>query len=544
MSIAGGNYGAFRALPNMNPFGNLRGAGMGDVQNALGQLPISGTMKSAVLSSKAIEGKLPGILEKVLGQQGVGGETPSGIDVSNALVKELGQFNLPEEMQNQLHEIVQSFFGEGGAKGGFDPQNISKLSDKIQGAFSSSVKAAEDVYKAMYDIRSEFLKSLEEISKISVGLVAEGAQTKRNFAEIGLRKHAAFVGTQPTLGQTYRPFQAEAGALLGAGMGRNVPIGMQHGAGSVGAAFNEYNKLTGIINTANTQMTKFGTGTEGGMAAASTLAEATSRQDVLAQYLKLMSTDTTRLVGIEGQLLQIENRREAAKGGLSDLMGSNPLQRMKMVQQLMPVLEFQATGRMPQTQAGLQNYTAGLGILQKYMDKDKFDELETRGQRAWVGGLGVQGLTPNGGIMAAINPRGQLPIEKKLDQEWNFVVEGVKEAFDKLSKIKVKELSFAADVVYLQYQTAEGAINREIPKFGAIQEKQNEATRANVPQEIRIGGNIGLNITGLDAMVGLEPGINALVIKLVNNAIAKHIDLNTGETKPGNPNTVQWNGGK
>jgi hypothetical protein len=260
------------------------------------------------------------------------------------------------------------------------------------------------------------------------------------------------------------------------------------------------------------------------------LAQVEGQQQALNEYLKLMRDDTSKLVTIENQMLQLESRRQSAQSGLRALATSSPLERMKMIQQLTPLLKFQATGEMPTNMREMQNLFGGLDIMKNFMTPEQFDEWNTRALGGFVDATGFRSSNPNSPITLGTTQRGGTQAEQTLQSEWQSVISGMKAAAEALRNIQANTINMAANTVILQYNAQADAINKEIPKFGAVQEAQ----RTVAVHEVEMKGGVEIVVHGMDFMSGLEGEFKRIANVMINQALNQHIDFNTGETKGGN----------
>lgn len=522
---AGGDYLSMGELPNMNVFKNLSGAAMSDIQGVLGGMPVSQTMKDSVIASKVIGANLPDILSEALSQDLAAGKVRSPEIVRKRLLEDPRVGGLDPQILDKVLKPIDDFFGANDAKGGTDFGKIDTLTKEIQSGLDASVKASSDIYDAMYSIRSEFLKSWESIQRMRTGMVMEEAKSGRSFAELENKRYQLFTGKQLTLGQGYAPFNTEANKLLSTGMGGNVNVA--HGAGSVQMAAG---RMAQLDKQAMDLRQRIAVGGDVG-GSTQKLAQVEGQQQALNEYLKLMRDDTSKLVTIENQMLQLESRRESAKSGLQALATSSPLERMKMIQQLTPLLKFQATGEMPTNMRGMQNMFGGLDIMKNFMAPEQWDEWRTKALGGFVDSTGFRTNNPNSPIALGTTQRGGTQAEQILQSEWQAAISGMKAAAEALRSIQANTIRLTADTVIFQYNAQADAINKEIPKFGAVQEAQ----RTVAVHEVQMKGNMEIKVHGMEFVQELEPTIRKIAANMINQALNQHIDFNTGETKGGKP---------
>jgi TP901 family phage tail tape measure protein len=550
--MSGGATIEKQTAPNI--FGNLRAfstdeisGGFDNLRSQLGSSTTLDNLQSSVMISESMRRQLPEMLNKAKKMPRLPGDQEMSAQdwLTSELSGNRGDNNFGfnkagtagESIREQALESMKKIFGDteqGGMK-------LSQMSDKkmrdyidqlTQDLSGGSAKATKETWDKLVETNNQYIEAVTSAIGPLHEVSSKNAEMAAGIAEYNNQVQVLFGQRKElTLGERLAPTESRLRSLLkpgkqeewswGAKRNQRAITGFKGDVSDVGAIQRNMDALTQTRERIQGQLQS----NPGNKALIDQLSALELRLAEHQDALKILSNDTTRLIYVQEEMAKIEQQKSAATSAISEMDDLTPTQRRERLADIAANAKYRATGIMPEGLAGKrakreEERMINSGLLSPDEARKRQQELNKARLRgydpisdAYKGAIGIE--TEREKRLKNIAQKGQnIRVgagQADIDiQQGNIgrFLQGITDAFFGTKRGVKNALSNEAIDKFNQ------AANKLADNLGKLE-------KINIPDKIQLEGNhkVEVVINGAAVLQDLQPGIQALILQEINNAM-------------------------
>lgn len=503
-----------------NVFANSRAFTNKEVQGVIGRISSAGSsgaeLGRALGGAKQLETKLPSVLNELNGKLKQLGNGPSSDTlIESAIQKNFGA--LPSVIQKSLTLQLQSKFGKPG-------QLDESLANGDVGQFAESfTKNVNEVGRKFVEVFNKNIADYQEVLNTFVSLNKEAAEAYDSRVQIEIE---GFNSLKELSGN----FLSVADRSRGA----NVQIGRLGSRAGLSGNF-DVNSLIDKEGSLTRKLQGPFSGSADKIAESMTVLSI--QQQSAVEALNQIVSNTSEQAALQADLNSIIDARGAARKVLEDFQFGSPTEQRKILRSV-DLANQVREGQTLFTQRDRDEARVGQGILNTFagaqgpeaafaLDQQFLKTTANSIAQELFGAIQDVGFNQGSDLNSFLFRRDD-NFQGRLGQ-LNEVQQIRARAQEGLANINQRD----ANQFLQNGRNSFDAVQNNLFNPDGLLDRLN-ATLGQLPEEIKVGGNLAVNLTinGAEALANIQPEVTKLIKKELDKQLNQRLNPFTGETSP------------